>query len=151
MVFFTRELYRGIQPDSGWERKAEREWDRRSKLYEKYADAVAPMLPRSVRRLCEHGLHDGLVQAATRSSGELALVVDATRALSGFRGRLVRLTFRGVQRRPAVSRLVGQSWLYEEAHLRSGNRFCLSILFDTTELDIEADELAIEVLPKTGP
>jgi len=70
----------------------------------------------------------------------------ATHALSGFRGRQVRLTFRGVRGRPAVSKLVGQWWLYEEAHLRSGRRFCLSVLFNPTELDIEADDLAIEVL-----
>lgn len=76
------------------------------------------------------------------------MVVDATHALSGFRGRRVRLTFRGVSGRPAVSKLVGQWWLYEEAHLRSGGRFCLSVLFDPMELDIEADELVIEVLPK---
>ena len=148
MVFFTRELYLGIQPASGWERKAEREWDRRAKVYERYAEAVAPMLPPAVRRLCKQGLHDGVVLTATLSGGELAMVVDATHALSGFRGRQVRLTFRGVPGRPAVSKLVGQWWLYQEAHLRSGGRFCLSVLFDPTELDIEADELVIEVLPK---
>jgi hypothetical protein len=150
MVFFTRELYLGIQPDSGWERRAEREWDRRANLYAKYAEAVAGMLPASVRRLCKQGLHDAVVREASRDGGKLILVVDATHALSGFRGRRVRLTFRGVRGRPAVSKLVGQWWLYEEAHPRSGGRFCLCVLFDPTELDVEADELAIEVLPKRG-
>jgi hypothetical protein len=161
MVFFTRELYLGIQPQSGWERRAGQEWARRANAYAKYAEAVAPMLPPSVRRLCRQGLHDGVVRQAAASGGELMLVVDATHALSGFRGRQVRLTFRGTRGRPAVSKLVGRWWLYEEAHPRSGGRFCLSVLFDPTELDIEADELAIEVLsrrhagpdglPPTGP
>jgi Protein of unknown function (DUF4085) len=147
MVFFTRELYLGFQPASGWERRAEREWDRRAELYDRYAEAVSPLLPISVRRLCKQGLHDGVVRSSKLSGGELVLVVDATHALSGFRGRHVRLTFRGVSGWPAVSKLVGQWWLYEEAHLRSGGRFCLSVLFDPAELDIEADELIIELLP----
>ena len=148
MVFFTRELFLGFQPESGWERKAEREWDRRMKVFEKYVEAVAPMLPSSVRRLCKHGLHDGVVREAKLSGGALVMVVDATHALGGFRGRQVRLTFRGVLGRMSVSKLVGQWWLYEEVHLRSAGRFCISVLFDDSEWDIEADELDIEMLPK---
>ncbi|QVL34593.1 DUF4085 family protein [Telmatocola sphagniphila] len=148
MVFFTREIYLGLQPCSGWERKAARQWLRSAKLYEQYLAAMAPMLPPSVRRLCKQGLHDGVVQFAKLSGCELVLVVDTTNALSGFRGRQVRLTFHGVVGRFAVAKLVGQWWLYEEAHLRSGGRFCLSVMFDRTELDIEAEELVIELLPK---
>jgi hypothetical protein len=139
MVFFTRELYLGVQPKSGWERRAEREWCRR-------ADIFSPMLPAPVRRLCKHGLHDGVVREAAFKGGELVLVVDATNALSGFRGQ-VRLTFRGVRGRPAVSKLTDQWWLYQEAHLTSRARFSLHVLLDTSELEIEANELIIDFQP----
>jgi hypothetical protein len=76
------------------------------------------------------------------------ILVDATGALSGFRGRQVRLTFRGVRGRPSVTRLVGQWWLYEEAHLSSRARFNLHVLFDPDELEVEADELLIDLSPR---
>lgn len=147
MVFFTRELYLGIQPKSGWERRAIREWHRRVDIYARYAEVISPMLPASVHRLCKYGLHDGVVRKASAIAGELVLVVDATNALTRFRGRQVRLTFRGVRGRPAVAKLVGQWWLYDEAHLSARTRFNLQILFDSSELEIEADELAIDFLP----
>jgi hypothetical protein len=147
MVFFTRELYLGTQPKSGWERRAEREWYRRAEVYAKYREVIDPLLPAPVRRLCKQGLHDGVVGEAAFKRGELVLVVDATNALSGFRGRQVRLTFGGVRGRPAVSKLIGQWWLYEEVHLSSRARFNLQVLFDPSELEVEADELKIELLP----
>jgi Protein of unknown function (DUF4085) len=147
MVFFTRELYLGIQPKSGRERRAEREWDRRSDIYAKYGEVIGPLLPAPVRRLCKQGLHDGVIRKAAFKGGELVLVVDATNALSGFRGRQVRLTFRGVRGRPSISKLVGQWWLYEEAHLTSRARFSLHVLLDPSEVEIEADELIINFPP----
>jgi hypothetical protein len=152
MVFFTRELYLGLQPGSGRERRSEREWNRRAGLYRRYADTVAGLLPQAVRRLDRHGLHDGVVREAWRTADELELLVDGTNAIGRFSGRHVRLTFRGVRGRPAVGRLVGQWWLYQEAHPRSDGRFCLQILLDPSEFEVEADELSIEVLPKSrGP
>jgi uncharacterized protein DUF4085 len=147
MIFFTRELYLGIQPKSGWERRAEREWYRRAEIYAKYRGVIGPMLPASIRRLHRHGLHDGVILQAVFQDSELTLVVDATNALSGFRGRQVRLTFRGVRGRPAVSKLVGQWWLYDEVHLTSKARFSLHVLLDSSDLEIEADELTIKFVP----
>ena len=149
MVFFTRELYEGVQPNSGWERRAENEWRRRRQTYTRYAEVVLPLLPAAVRRLCRASLHDVVVLAATAGGGEVTLVVDATNALGGFEGRQVVLTFRGVRGRPAVARLVGDWWLYEEAHLTPRARFGLQVLFHRSELEVEADELDIRVLP--GP
>src|SRR5438128_4162137 len=71
MVFFTRENFLGLQPKSGWERRAEREWRRRADLYARYAEGVAPMLPAAVRRLCNAGLHDGVVREASAKAGKL--------------------------------------------------------------------------------
>jgi hypothetical protein len=147
MMFFTRELYRGIQPKSGWEHRADREWYRRLDIYTNYREVISPMLPQPVRRLCTQGLHDGVVREAAFKNGELVLVVEATNALSGFRGRQVRLTFRGVKGRPRVAKLAGQWWLYEEVHLSSRARFSLHVLFDLSELEVEADELKIELSP----
>ena len=146
MVFFTRKLYLGYQPNSGWERRAEREWARRADIYARYLEVIAPLLPAPVRRLCEHGLHDGVVLEAAFEKSELVIVVDTTNALSAFRGQQVRLTFRGVRGRPAVSKLVGEWWLYQEAHLRPAGRFSLHVLFGSTEFEVEAEELIIQPL-----
>jgi hypothetical protein len=148
VIFFTRELFLGIQPKSGWERRAEREWYRRSDIYAQYTKVIAPLLPPSVRRLCKASLHDGVLSRVALKDGELTMHVDATNALSDFRGRQVRLTFQGVRDRPAVSKLDGEWWLYEEAHLTSRARFNLQVLFNREEMEIEAEGLLIELLPK---
>jgi hypothetical protein len=148
MVFFTRQLYLGIQPKSGWERRAEREWDRRRGIYVRYLEVIAPLLPPAVRRLCRASLHDAVVQEVTQDGDELILLLDATNALSRFRGRHVRLTFRGVRGRVPTDGLVGQWWLCEEAHLCSRARFNLQVLFETSEMEVEADELVIERVPR---
>jgi hypothetical protein len=145
MIFFTRELFEGTQPHSGWERRAMRETERRGKIYAKYFDAISPLLPPAVVRLCKTGLHDGVIQDASFKDHELVLVVDTTNALSEFRGSLVRLTFRGMRGRPSVSKLVGEWWLYEEAHLSSNAPFSLHVMFNKVDLEIEAEKLVIKL------
>jgi hypothetical protein len=144
MIFFTRELQDGIQPKSGWERRAGREFDRAVEEYRRYFEVISPRLPASVRRLCSDGPHDGVVQSASHRDGELVLVLDVSGTLGQFRSRRpLRLTFRGVPGRIRTSHLVGQWWLYQEAHLRPAGRFSVQVLFDTDELEIDAAELVI--------
>lgn len=143
MVFFTRQLLDGVQDDSGWTRKAGREWRRRTELYRRYVAVITPMLPASVVRLCRETLHDAVVESVHQTSDTFALVMDARGALGGFRGRRVRLVFSGVKRRVPTRGLVGRWWLYEEPHLCSHARFSLHVLFHEDELEIEADELSI--------
>jgi hypothetical protein len=144
MIFFTRELYQGYQPGSGWERRATREWNRASDDYRRYFEVISPRLPASVRRLCNSGPHDGVIRSASHRGGELVLVLDVSGALGQFQSRRpLRLTFRGVPGRIRTSHLAGQWWLYQEAHLRPAARFSLHVLFDTHELEIDADELVI--------
>jgi hypothetical protein len=145
MIFLTRDLFDGYQPNSGRERQALREWRRRSAIYSQYLEVIAPMLPRPVVRLCREGLHDAVILAASRRGDELVMAINTTNALTGFRGSAVCLTFRGVRGRPPVTRLVGEWWLYEEAHLSARSGFALHVLFNRTELVIEADELTIAV------
>lgn len=145
MIFFTRELFEGTQPHSGWEHRAMRETERRGKIYAKYLDVIAPLLPRTVVRLCKAGLHDGVIEEASLKEHKLVLVVDTTNALSEFRGSLVRLTFSGVRGRPSVSKLVDEWWLYEEAHLTSNAPFSLHVMFNNVDLEIEAEELVIKL------
>jgi hypothetical protein len=144
MVFFTRELYDGMQPESGWERRAQREWMRRWKISRRYEAVIARLLPASVVRLSRETLHDAIVESVEQRTGSLTFIMDARRALGGFAGRRVRLAFTGVRRRIRTRGLVGHWWLYEEAHLCSRAKFALHVLFDSTELEIEADELRIQ-------
>ncbi|HEX8914765.1 MAG TPA: DUF4085 family protein [Humisphaera sp.] len=142
MIFFTRQLYSGGQPASGWERRAHNEWGRRLKIYDAYLAAIGPMLPASVRKLMSRGLHDGIVRAAEYRAGVLTMVVEGG---WGFGGRTARLVFRGVRGRPAVAKLVGEWWLYDEAHLSANAAFAVHVLFTRRELAIEANELTFEV------
>lgn len=43
-------------------------------------------------------------------------------------------------------RLRGQWWLYDEAHLSSHSRFSLHVMFDKSDVEIDADALEIERL-----
>jgi len=144
MVFYTRQLYDGIQDDSGWTRRADQEWRRRDKIYRRYVAAITPMLPASVVRLCREGLHDAVVEAVAQDSGTLTLLMDARNALGFFRGRRVRLVFRGLRRHVGTRGWVGRWWVCEEPHLCSRTRFSLHVLFDQGETEIEADELLIQ-------
>ena len=146
MVFFTRELQNGVQEDSGWTRRASREWMRRSEIYRRYFETITPMLPTSVVRLCRETLHDAVVESAKQEANTFTMVMDARRALGGFRGRRVRLVFNGIKRRIPTRGLVGGWWLYEEPHLCSRTRFALHVLFHQGELEIEADKLTIQKL-----
>jgi ankyrin repeat protein len=150
MKFITRRLYEGIQPDSGWERRAERQWEQRSAAYDRHYRAIAPRLPASVRRLCDNGLHDAEVESASQPHGALVLVIDATSALGRYRGRHLRLTFSGLPRRLHLPDLREQWWLYEEAHLSKRSRFSLHVMFDKSDVAIDADALKIEKLPFYG-
>jgi len=143
MIFVTRQLHDGIQPGSGWERRAERQWRRREEIYARYLKIISSMLPAAVRRLCREGLHDAQVESATSALATLTLIVDLKHALGGFRGRRLQLTFSGVHGRVSTRGLRGQWWLYEEAHLSSRARFSLHVMFDKSDLEIEADELSI--------
>jgi Protein of unknown function (DUF4085) len=143
MIFITRQLYEGTQPGSGWERRAGRQWDRRSEIYERDYEVVSPLLPIAVRRLCGHGLHDARVESASQVGGTLSLTVDATDALGGYRGRRLMLSFSGVRSRIPTRALRRQWWLYEEAHLSSRARFSLHVMFDKSDVEIEADGLEV--------
>lgn len=144
MIFITRELYQGVQIDSGWERRAEREWKHREEMYRRHIEVISPMLPATVRRLAKSGIHDARVESALQRKDWLRLVLDTTGALGAFRGARIRLTFSGLRRRIAVRGLCGQWWLYEEAHLSSRTRFSLHVMFNRSDLEIEAEELRIQ-------
>jgi hypothetical protein len=144
MIFITRKLYDGVQIDSGWERRAEREWKRRDEIYRRYIEAIAPMLPTTVRRLGTQGIHDAKVESVVQEKGSLCFVLDTSGALGAFRGGRVRLIFSGLRRRIPTRGLRGQWWLYEEAHLSHRARFSLHVMFNRSDMEIEADELLIE-------
>lgn len=148
MIFFTRALQDGVQDDSGWTRRAGRTWDRNWQIYKTCFDAISPLLPHSVVRLCQETLHDAIIESVAQQSGTLTLVMDASGALGGFRGRRVQLHFTGVRRRISTRGLIGEWWLYEEAHLSSRAPFALHVLLHAHEFEIEADALDIKLLPQ---
>jgi hypothetical protein len=147
MIFFTRQLYKDTQPNSGRERVADREWYRRLELCKRYESVIQPLLPSSVVRFSRKSLHDAEVESISQTSGRIVLILDARPCASGsYRGRRVRLTFAGVRRRIRTRGLVGQWLLYREVHLCSRAKFSLHLLFTKSELEIEADEVSIEIL-----
>ena len=147
MIFFTRQLYQDIQPKSGRERRAEREWRRRLELCKRYEALIRPMLPSSVVQFSRKSLHDAVVESISQSSGRIVLVLDARPCASGsYRGHRVCLAFGGVRQSIRTRGLVGQWWLYQEVHLCSRAKFSLHLLFTKSELEIEADELSIQIL-----
>jgi hypothetical protein len=148
MIFFTRTLQDGIQDDSGWSRRAERTWHRNRQIYKTCFDAISPLLPRSVVRLCRETLHDAIIESVSQESGTLMFTLDARGALGGFRGRRVQLSFTGVRRRIPTRGLVGEWWLYEEAHLSSHAPFAFQVLLHAHEFELEADDLDIKLLPQ---
>ncbi len=147
MIFFTRALFEAAQHDDESGERAAREWERRLAAYGKYADAIGPMLPETMRALGAAQLHDGVVRRVACTKTLLRLEIDARRALGGYRGQIVRLTFRGLKKKIAVKKLVKQWWLYQESHLRPDGRFELRLMFDKTDLAIEANALEIAVRP----
>ena len=76
MIFFTRTLQDGIQDDSGWSRRAERTWHRNRQIYKTCFDAISPILPRSVVRLCRETLHDAVIESIVQQSGTLTFVTE---------------------------------------------------------------------------
>lgn len=142
MIFFTRELYDRMQAHTLRETPAEREWLKRSKVYDQYRKLISPMLPPSVVRLARAGLHDATILSAKQTSRSLLLVVETGNALGPLRGRRpVKLLFKGVRQRVNTKRLQGAWWVREEIHLSSRACFALHVLFHKYELEIEADEL----------
>lgn len=51
--------------------------------------------------------------------------------------------FSGVRGRIPTRALRRQWWLYEEAHLSSRARFSLHVMFDESDVEIEADGLEV--------
>ena len=144
MIFFTRRLYEGGQINSGWERRAQNEWKRKTEIYERYAAVISPLLPATVTRFDQSGPHDAVVTSVNQQPGVLTITLDATNALGQFRGRQIQLTFSGMKKRVKARGLVGQWWLYQEVHLSSRARFAMHAFFDRQEIEIEADNLEIK-------
>jgi hypothetical protein len=144
MIFFTRRLYQGGQPNSGWERRAEREWERLVDIYAAYAAIVRPLLPASIARVARGGPHDAKIMSIEQKDGTLSFVLDCRHALGRFRGGYWNFTFTDVKNRIKTRGLVGDDWLYQEVHLSSRARFALHVLFEKNEIEIEADELLIK-------
>jgi hypothetical protein len=141
MIFFTRSLYEGFQPDSGWERKAMREWQRRSKAYNECLRIITPLLPVTVRRFCRQDLHDCKVVKAVFGKSFVRFVLDAKHAFNLPHARY-ELTFQGVSSFRGAKQLSGRWWLYDEFHLCSSSPFCFSVMFDKGELEIDAAEVS---------
>jgi hypothetical protein len=155
MIFFTRRLYEGYQPNSNWQKRAYKEWENNRRIYSGYAAIIAPLLPKSVVQLDYSGLHDAVVTSIKQGADDLSIVLDTTDALS--RSYLfckeVSLLFGGVRKKIQTKGLVGKSWIEQEVHLCSRAKFSLHVLFqgrhdDMNEIEIEADSLKIKTQKK---
>ena len=126
-----------------------RTWNRNQRIYQTCFDAISPLLPSSVVRLCRASLHDAVIESVAQQPGILTFVMDVWGAVGGFEGRRVQLTFTGVQRRIATRGFVGKWWLYEEVYLSSRAAFTLQVLLTAGEFEIEANALTIKLLPRS--
>ena len=143
MIFFTRQLHAGLQPGSGWEKRAEKEWVRRERIYRNYFELINEFLPAQVKRLIDYGLHDGRVESFEGGPETFRLDVNCQNALGPFRGKIVSLEFSGVSKLFRSGDLAGSYWLYEEVHLAKGG-FTLNVLFDPVDFEICATGLVIK-------
>jgi hypothetical protein len=139
MIFFTRKLHDGIQARFPKDRDSMREWERRAPIYRDYLKAITPMLDEGVVRLAHSGLHDAVVTEVKRRRDRLEFTLDPLNK----RKRAVKLVFHHVKVTGALRGLKGQWWLYEEAHLAPADRFAVHVMFDRSELVIEASCLSL--------
>jgi len=142
MKFFTRTRYDAIQGESA---AADRDWDLAAADYTRHLARIRDRLPASVQKCCDLSLHDGIVVSVGQpSSDEFEIVIDATRNPWGPRGRF-KLSFIGVTSETLQQPSVQDWWLYEEWHLSDAG-FALHVLFEKSELLVEASALAFESL-----
>ncbi|HEY3854621.1 MAG TPA: DUF4085 family protein [Verrucomicrobiae bacterium] len=146
MIFYTRKLYNGVQPKSGWGQKAEREMRRRLEIWRAYNAIIKPLLPTAAARLQAKSFHDAEVESVTQKSRKVTMILDSRPDLGSYRGSRIRIVCSGVRNKIRTKGLKGQWWLYHEVHLCSRAAFVLHVLFTNSELEIEADELTFENL-----
>ncbi len=144
MKYFTRELYESIQPGSGVpEEEADRQWQERSQAYQRHLDAIRARLPAGMQLLAENSLHDGVVLGVKQlPDGRLRLETDATQNPWGPRG-VFTLTFSGVREVEGLETIVGDWWLYEEAHLHPRAAFDFRVLFSQSQFRVVAEEVEL--------
>lgn len=145
MIFMSRKLFDGYQPGSTWDRQALRTWKKLQVVCEQYEKIIEPLLPKRAIQLNQEGLHDAIITGCRQRGQELVMTLDATHALSRWSGQQVTLRFSGVTNRTKTSGLVGQWWLYSELHLPPTAKFSLHVLLTDDEIQINADDVAIEV------
>lgn len=143
MIFFTRELYNGYQPKSGWERKAITKTNRNSKLYQKYFRLIRPFLPASAIKLSSFNFHDSELLVWRCRGGKLEVVLDTFGTFVPLPARYAHLTFLGVSQCPSEIPRKKEWWLFDEFHLGSQSRFCLHLMFTETDVQIAADAVRV--------
>ena len=143
MIFFTRELHEGYQDRSGWTRTASIKYERNFKLYKSYFRLIRPFLPKSAIRFSKFGFHDCEIVNRHWRQGSLFFVLDTAGGMTSFPKRYAHLTFTGVQRSPARLPRKKEWWHSDEFHLGSRTKFCLHIMFTSTDIEIPADEIRL--------
>jgi hypothetical protein len=143
MLFFTRELFEGFQPDSGWERSATIKVNRNSKLYKKYFRLIRPFLPKSAIRFEQFGFHDSEVIERMWKDEKLFLLLDTAGTFLPLPKRYAHLTFTGVRRCPPQLPKKKEWWNWDEFHLGSRTKFSLHVMFTRSEIEIPADDIRL--------
>jgi hypothetical protein len=147
MKYITRELYQGMQGAPEPAEDFDARWRRACDAYAAHLDGISGALPPRMAALARATLHDGRVLAVRRPApAELILDVDATTNPWGPAG-VFRLRFTGVRRAAgAGDDLVGDDWLYEEAHLHPEARFDFRVLFWRHDFRVVADDVEVTAL-----
>ena len=140
LKYFTRSLYEQLQPDSGVPTEvALANWNTAVTAYRSAADTIKSQLPRAVQRLDESSLHDATIQRAeTTPDGVVVIEADQNPWYT-------TLTFRGVQIAEGINDIIGDMWLYEEAHFHANATFDFRVLLRKSQFRIIGDDLTLEV------
>lgn len=149
MIFFTRKLYEGIQPESGWERRAENLWDKHCQIYRKYFQLISPMLPVSARKFSKQSLHDGVILKTRTTKGRLELLIDGHGMVDLSPHNNYKVVFSGVTDYRGPRQLEGALWCYDEIHLCSSAPFSFHVLFHKGEMEIDAVEVKLKKIQQS--
>jgi hypothetical protein len=146
----TRELYNAMQCEPGTpeESVADARWRSQCKAYNKHLQSILADLPQSMREFCGTTLHDGIINAVTRTvNNSVILEIDGSHCCWGPIGQF-ELRFHGVREVEGLQDTLNDWWLYEEVDLHPDAGFEYRVLLTRSQLRIVADDVKFTIVSR---